>query len=129
RVMARSAAPNRIRMKAPRLPLKPAGPDRARAVESTAGVHFSGEPFGVRDVQFHDPQVGITAAPALQHRPEGLLARGGRARFLPGISAVRLQQALEHGGPRASLGEDDEDGARGRIPLREDGTEAALRLD
>jgi hypothetical protein len=26
---------------------------------STSRIHFSGEPFGRRDIQFHDPQIGV----------------------------------------------------------------------
>ena len=45
----------------------------AAAAESTGGVHFSGEPFGRRDVQFQQPQIRDRSAGGAARTPEFLL--------------------------------------------------------
>src|SRR5687768_15484096 len=76
-----------------------AAPTLCGAAWSTLVVHFSGEPFCGRDIQFQHPQIGVESPPARDESRDFLgfchLLRELAGRFLPFIGAVRLQDALE----------------------------------
>src|SRR6185503_836209 len=88
-----------------RMPWEDAG------IASTCRVHFSGEPFGGRDIQFQNPEIGIGFPAPLKERIKILFVFNSLPGSLPGIAAVRPEQALEKARFSALFGQNHRDRA------------------
>src|SRR3954469_15620717 len=99
------------------------------AAESIEPVHFSGEPFGRRDIQFQYPQIRVEAPPPRDEVRNFLrIFNPLAAALLPRIGAVRLEEALQQSWILAFFQEDDEDRAGRGVALGEHRPEASFPL-
>ena len=96
---------------------------------STRRGRFSDEPFRVRDIQFHGPEIFVEPCPLREEisNCEGTW-RFGRPGTLPDIPQVERQNALQTGEMPPTATDQKENGSAIRVALSKHGAESAGRL-